>query len=59
MLAEAGIDIDTTMKRVGHEDMNTTKNIYTHVTQKMKKNATEKGHNHFANILNLPKVQEM
>jgi integrase len=59
MLAEAEIDITTIMKRVGHDDMKTTMKIYTHVTDKMKKNATEKIKNHFGSILNLTKVQEM
>jgi integrase len=59
MLAEAGIDINTIMKRVGHDDMKTTMNIYTHVTEKMKKNAADKIKNHFGNILNLTKTQEM
>ncbi|AGK51992.1 tyrosine-type recombinase/integrase [Bacillus sp. 1NLA3E] len=59
MLAEAGIDINTIMKRVGHDDMKTTMKIYTHITDKMKKNATEKIKNHFGSILNLAKSQEM
>jgi len=59
MLAEAGVDINTIMKRVVHDDMNTTMKIYTHVTEKMKKNATEKIKNHFGGILNFVKTQEM
>lgn len=59
MLAEAEIDINTIMKRVGHDDMKTTMNIYTHVTEKMKKNAAAKIKNTFGNILNLTKTQEM
>ncbi|WP_244527759.1 tyrosine-type recombinase/integrase [Virgibacillus chiguensis] len=51
MLAEAGVDIITIMKRVGHEDIDTTMQIYTHVTDKMKKDATEKISNLYGNIL--------
>ncbi|GAA0390072.1 tyrosine-type recombinase/integrase [Paenibacillus motobuensis] len=51
MLAEAGVDLKTVMQRVGHEDPNTTLKIYTHVTNKMKKNADEKIKIHFADIL--------
>lgn len=40
MLAEAGVYLTTIMKRVGHDDQETTLNIYTHVTEKMKKNAS-------------------
>lgn len=42
MLTEAGVDLPTIMQRVGHEDVDTTMKIYTHVTNKMKKDATEK-----------------
>jgi integrase len=59
MLAEAEVGINTIMKRVGHDDMNTTQKIYTHVTEKMKKNATEKIKNHFGSILKFEKTQEM
>nr|WP_254844060.1 tyrosine-type recombinase/integrase [Virgibacillus dokdonensis] len=51
MLAEAGVDITTIMKRVGHEDIDTTKRIYTHVTDKMKRDGTEKISNLYGNIL--------
>ncbi|OAH53126.1 integrase [Domibacillus aminovorans] len=53
MLAEAEVDINTIMKRVGHDDMKTTMKIYTHVTNKMKKNAAQKIKNTFGSILNL------
>ncbi|WP_425325621.1 tyrosine-type recombinase/integrase [Paenibacillus peoriae] len=52
MLSEAGVDLKTIMKRVGHDDPETTLKIYTHVTEKMKKDATEKIRIHFADILN-------
>ncbi|WP_449355645.1 tyrosine-type recombinase/integrase [Virgibacillus natechei] len=51
MLSEAGADIPTIMKRVGHDDSETTMKIYTHVTSKMKKEAPEKITNLYGNIL--------
>ncbi|MEF2293095.1 tyrosine-type recombinase/integrase [Virgibacillus dokdonensis] len=42
MMTEAGIDLATIMEKVGHEDMKTTMKIYTHVTDKMKKDASAK-----------------
>lgn len=51
MLTEAGVDIATIMARVGHEDIETTMKIYTHVTNKMKKDASGKVKNTFGNIL--------
>ncbi|MBD8026464.1 site-specific integrase [Ureibacillus sp. Re31] len=51
MLTEAGVDLSTIMERVGHDDMQTTLKIYTHVTKKMKKDASEKVTNQFGNIL--------
>lgn len=51
MLAEAGVDLPTIMKRVGHEDIDTTMKIYTHVTDKMKKDASEKVHQTYRDIL--------
>jgi len=52
MLAEAGVDLKTIMQRVGHDDPETTLRIYTHVTEKMRKDANEKIRIHFADILN-------
>lgn len=52
MLASAGVDITTIMKRVGHDDMKTTLKIYTHVTEKMKEDASHKVNETFGNILN-------
>lgn len=57
MLTEAGVDLATIMARVGHDDANTTLKIYTHVTKKMKKDATEKVKIHFSNILNPEDMQ--
>ncbi|MFU1797320.1 tyrosine-type recombinase/integrase [Paenibacillus azoreducens] len=52
MLAEAEVDLKTVMRRVGHDDPKTTLKIYTHVTDKMKKDANEKIRSHFADLLN-------
>lgn len=51
MLTEAGVELPTIMERVGHEDMETTMKVYTHVTNKMKKDASVKINNLFGNIL--------
>lgn len=51
MLAEAGVDLPTIMERVGHEDIDTTMKIYTHVTNKMKKDAAEKVRSIYGNEL--------
>lgn len=51
MLAEAGVDLPTIMQKVGHDDIETTLKIYTHVTDKMKKDASEKTSSLFGNIL--------
>ncbi|MCY9153663.1 site-specific integrase [Bacillus haynesii] len=53
MLTEAGIDLSSIMERVGHDDMKTTMKIYTHVTKKMKKDASQKVQDTFGNILNI------
>lgn len=47
-----GVDLATIIARVGHDDERTTLKIYTHVTKKMKKNASEKVKVHFGSILN-------
>lgn len=51
MLTEAGIELPTIMKRVGHEDPNTTLKIYTHVTNKMEQKASEKITNYYGGLL--------
>ncbi|WP_406944526.1 tyrosine-type recombinase/integrase [Halobacillus sp. SY10] len=51
MLAEAKVDLATIMKRVGHEDTTTTMKIYTHVTNKMKKDAPVQISKLYGNIL--------
>ncbi|WP_453992183.1 tyrosine-type recombinase/integrase [Bacillus nitroreducens] len=53
MLAAAKVDLATIMERVGHEDVKTTMRIYTHVTKKMKEDASEKINQTLGNILNL------
>lgn len=51
MLTEAGVNLATIMERVGHDDMQTTMKIYTHVTKKMKKDASEKVKTLYENAL--------
>ncbi|WP_374019054.1 tyrosine-type recombinase/integrase [Paenibacillus thiaminolyticus] len=51
ILTESGIDIKTIMDRVGHKDMKTTMQIYTHVTQKMKSQANEKFNKFMSDLL--------
>ncbi|WP_306798708.1 tyrosine-type recombinase/integrase [Oceanobacillus saliphilus] len=51
MMTEAGIDLATIMEKVGHEDMKTTMKIYTHVTNKMKKDASAKVRTLYENAL--------
>ncbi|GEL76663.1 site-specific integrase [Tenuibacillus multivorans] len=42
LLAEANVNLEIIMERLGHTDDQTTKNIYLHVTQEMKKEASQK-----------------
>lgn len=42
LLAEQGIDFDTIARRVGHEDSEITKEIYFHVTKKLKEKDNQK-----------------
>ena len=53
MLTEAGVDLKTIIDRVGHEDSKTTMDIYTHVTEKMKEDATAKMKLRYGDILKL------
>lgn len=51
MMTESGAELPTIMKRVGHEDPNTTLKVYTHVTEKMKVRSVENVTSHHSNIL--------
>lgn len=42
LLAEAGVSLEQIMDRLGHSDDQITKNVYLHVTQDMKKEASQK-----------------
>lgn len=42
LLAEAGVGLEEIMERLGHKDDDTTRTIYLHVTQDMKKEAPQK-----------------
>ena len=42
MLVASGVDLITVKKRLGHSDITTTANIYTHVTAEMDTNAAQK-----------------
>ncbi|WML29247.1 tyrosine-type recombinase/integrase [Neobacillus sp. OS1-32] len=42
LLAEAGVSLEQIMDRLGHSDDQITKNVYLHVTQEMKKEASQK-----------------
>lgn len=53
MMTEAGVDLATIMSRVGHEDAKTTMRIYTHVTEKMQSDATEKMSKFYSNMLEI------
>jgi integrase len=41
-LDQAGISLPQIMERLGHKDKDTTKNLYLHVTNEMKKEAFQK-----------------
>lgn len=42
LLAEAGVGLEEIMERLGHKDDKTTRNIYLHITKKMKTEAIDK-----------------
>lgn len=42
LLISQGVDFKTVQTRLGHKDINTTLNIYSHVNKEMQKKATEK-----------------
>ncbi|WP_443660096.1 tyrosine-type recombinase/integrase [Clostridium algidicarnis] len=45
LLLSQGVDFKVIQTRLGHKDINTTLNIYSHVNKEMQKNATEKLNN--------------
>lgn len=51
MLTEAGADLPYIMDRVGHKDGKTTREVYTHVSKKMKKTISENMHDKFGDIV--------
>jgi len=51
MMTEAGVELPTIMKKVGHDDPDTTLKIYTHVTDKMKLRSVEKVTNLHSDLL--------
>lgn len=53
LLAEAEVDLNYIMARVGHKNATTTTQIYTHVTSGMRKKSMKKLHNKFTEILKL------
>ncbi|AJS61610.1 integrase [Paenibacillus sp. IHBB 10380] len=42
LLAEAGVNLQDIMDRLGHKDDDTAKNVYLHVTKPKKKEASHK-----------------
>lgn len=42
LLAEAGVDLQAIMERLGHKDDETTKHVYLHVTKNVKREASHK-----------------
>ncbi|PCF64391.1 site-specific integrase, partial [Staphylococcus intermedius] len=48
LLFEAGLSVQEVQNRLGHSDIQTTMNIYAHVTEKQRDNVAEK----FANYIN-------
>ncbi len=51
LLAQAGVSLEEIMERLGHKDDSITREIYLHVTQDMKKEASSK----FMNLLKTAK----
>ncbi|MGE6601479.1 tyrosine-type recombinase/integrase [Lysinibacillus fusiformis] len=51
LLAEAGVDLNFIMNRVGHKNSDTTTKIYLHVTSGMRAAATERMHAKFTKLL--------
>ncbi|WP_431030014.1 tyrosine-type recombinase/integrase [Lysinibacillus sp. LZ02] len=51
LLAEAGVDLQYIMNRVGHKNSETTTKIYLHVTEGMRENAANMMHKKFTELL--------
>ena len=51
LLAEAGVDLNFIMNRVGHKNSSTTTEIYLHVTSGMRENASQKMQTKFTQLL--------
>ncbi|MEK4229266.1 site-specific integrase [Solibacillus sp. FSL H8-0538] len=51
LLAEAGVDLQYIMNRVGHRNSATTTKIYLHVTEGMRENAANVMHKRFTELL--------
>ncbi|KAB7665558.1 tyrosine-type recombinase/integrase [Bacillus sp. B1-b2] len=47
LLAQAGVELDEIMDRLGHEDDEITKKVYLHITSHRRKNASNK----FSNLV--------
>lgn len=50
MLYDAGVDVKTTQRWLGHSDIQTTMRIYTHLSAKRLGESTEKARDHFSEI---------
>lgn len=51
MLAEAGVDLPTIQKRIGHKNGDITRDVYLHITNMMQKKAADSLGFHFDSIL--------
>ncbi|MER2107414.1 MAG: tyrosine-type recombinase/integrase [Solibacillus sp.] len=58
LLAEANVDLQYIMNRVGHTHSKTTTQIYLHVTEGMRKNAANLMHKKFTQLLSTVKTPE-
>ncbi|MFD2193286.1 tyrosine-type recombinase/integrase [Oceanobacillus bengalensis] len=50
LLAEAGVDLDEIMDGLGHQDDETTRRVYLHVTEGRKQEAADKFSNFMGNL---------
>ncbi|MDQ0412675.1 tyrosine-type recombinase/integrase [Mesobacillus stamsii] len=56
LLTEAEVDLRAIMQRLGHTDAKTTLSVYTHITEKMKKDAANKIGSLFGDLINRKKM---